>query len=158
MQVRSRIARRRHARHYERVLRAAKERYKEGGEGVLQGLGLYDLEREPRWLERARGLADAMLERFWDPAGGGTSDGAGTWLEVEIDPTRPVDEGDLHWNRADERAIRRIERECGLSCDDIKDVMQRIRTGDFEAKRAKTEMVEANVRAMRRAAKEVQEG
>lgn len=35
--------------------------------------------------------------------------GAGTWLEVEIDPTRPVDEGDLHWRRADERAIRRVE-------------------------------------------------
>ena len=44
------------------------------------------------------------------------------------------------------RAIRRIERECGLCCDDLKDVMHRVRTGDFEAKRAKTEMVEANVR------------
>ena len=44
------------------------------------------------------------------------------------------------------RAIRRIERECGLRCDDLKDVMRRISTGEFEAKKAKTEMVEANVR------------
>jgi RNA polymerase primary sigma factor len=48
--------------------------------------------------------------------------------------------------RNKKRAIRRIERECGLSCDDLKDVMHRVRTGDYEAKKAKTEMVEANVR------------
>jgi RNA polymerase primary sigma factor len=44
------------------------------------------------------------------------------------------------------RAIRRIERECGLSCDQLRDVMHRVRTGEREAKKAKTEMVEANVR------------
>ena len=48
--------------------------------------------------------------------------------------------------RNKKRAIRRIERECGLSCDELKDVMHRVRTGDYEAKKAKTEMVEANVR------------
>jgi RNA polymerase primary sigma factor len=44
------------------------------------------------------------------------------------------------------RAIRRIERECGLSADELRDVHSRIRVGDEEARKAKTEMVEANVR------------
>ncbi len=48
--------------------------------------------------------------------------------------------------RNSKRALRRVERECGLSCDDLKDVVYRIRVGDREANRAKTEMVEANVR------------
>jgi RNA polymerase primary sigma factor len=48
--------------------------------------------------------------------------------------------------RNKKRAVRRIERECGLPCDALKDVMERVRTGDYEAKKAKTEMVEANVR------------
>ncbi len=48
--------------------------------------------------------------------------------------------------RNKKRALRRIERECGMSCDELRDAVQRIRTGDFEAARAKTEMVEANVR------------
>jgi RNA polymerase primary sigma factor len=44
------------------------------------------------------------------------------------------------------RAIRRIERECGIECEMLKDVLHRIRTGEHEANKAKTEMVEANVR------------
>ncbi len=48
--------------------------------------------------------------------------------------------------RNNKRALRRIERECGLSCDNLRDVAYRIRVGNFEANRAKTEMVEANVR------------
>jgi RNA polymerase primary sigma factor len=48
--------------------------------------------------------------------------------------------------RNKKRAIRRIERECGLSCGQLRDVMNRVRTGEREAKKAKTEMVEANVR------------
>ncbi len=32
---------------------------------------LYDVTGEARWLERARELADAMLERFWDDESGG---------------------------------------------------------------------------------------
>ena len=44
------------------------------------------------------------------------------------------------------RALRRIERECGVGCVQMKDVWHRIETGEFEANRAKTEMVEANVR------------
>ena len=48
--------------------------------------------------------------------------------------------------RNSKRALRRVERECGLSCDDLRDVAYRIRVGDREANRAKTEMVEANVR------------
>jgi RNA polymerase primary sigma factor len=44
------------------------------------------------------------------------------------------------------RAIRRIERECGLSADELKDVHRRIRIGEEQARKAKTEMVEANVR------------
>jgi RNA polymerase primary sigma factor len=48
--------------------------------------------------------------------------------------------------RNNKRALRRIERECGLSCGELRDVVYRIRVGDFEANRAKTEMVEANVR------------
>jgi len=44
------------------------------------------------------------------------------------------------------RALRRIERECGVDCEQMKDVLHRIRTGEYEANRAKTEMVEANVR------------
>lgn len=44
------------------------------------------------------------------------------------------------------RALRRIERECGVDCVQMKDVWRRIQTGEYEANRAKTEMVEANVR------------
>ncbi|MBD3367576.1 MAG: RNA polymerase sigma factor RpoD [Candidatus Eisenbacteria bacterium] len=44
------------------------------------------------------------------------------------------------------RAIRRIERECGLSADELREVHDRIRVGEEEARKAKTEMVEANVR------------
>ena len=44
------------------------------------------------------------------------------------------------------RAVRRIERECGIPASQMSDVARRIRTGDVEARRAKTEMVEANVR------------
>jgi RNA polymerase primary sigma factor len=44
------------------------------------------------------------------------------------------------------RAVRRIERECGLSSECLADVARRIRDGDANAKQAKTEMVEANVR------------
>lgn len=48
--------------------------------------------------------------------------------------------------RNKKRALRRIERECGMGCDELRDAVLRIRTGDSEASRAKTEMVEANVR------------
>jgi RNA polymerase primary sigma factor len=48
--------------------------------------------------------------------------------------------------RNKKRALRRVERECGLTCDDLRDAVHRIRVGDREAARAKTEMVEANVR------------
>ncbi|MFH1502021.1 MAG: RNA polymerase sigma factor RpoD [Candidatus Eisenbacteria bacterium] len=48
--------------------------------------------------------------------------------------------------RNKKRALRRIERECGMSCDALRDAVERIRVGDIEAARAKTEMVEANVR------------
>jgi hypothetical protein len=34
-------------------------------------VALFDETGEPRWLDRARALADAMLRRFGDPAGGG---------------------------------------------------------------------------------------
>ena len=44
------------------------------------------------------------------------------------------------------RAKRRIERECGARCEELRDIAERVRTGDREAKKAKTEMVEANVR------------
>jgi RNA polymerase primary sigma factor len=44
------------------------------------------------------------------------------------------------------RAIRRIERECGIRSDELADTARRIRKGDVEASAAKTEMVEANVR------------
>ena len=48
--------------------------------------------------------------------------------------------------RNKKRAMRRIGRECGLECDELKDAVRRIRTGDADAMQAKTEMVEANVR------------
>ncbi len=48
--------------------------------------------------------------------------------------------------RNKKRAMRRIGRECGLECDELKDAVLRIRTGDADANQAKTEMVEANVR------------
>jgi RNA polymerase primary sigma factor len=44
------------------------------------------------------------------------------------------------------RAMRRIERECGISCDGLRDAATRIRLGEVQANMAKTEMVEANVR------------
>ena len=44
------------------------------------------------------------------------------------------------------RAVRRIERECGLSADRLRDAAHRIKKGEAEASVAKTEMVEANVR------------
>jgi len=46
---------------------ATQEDYAYLAEGLLH---LYDLTQETKWLERARELADAMLERFLDPAGG----------------------------------------------------------------------------------------
>jgi RNA polymerase primary sigma factor len=48
--------------------------------------------------------------------------------------------------RNKKRAIRRVERECGICAADLRDVASRINTGDREATKAKTEMVEANVR------------
>jgi RNA polymerase primary sigma factor len=48
--------------------------------------------------------------------------------------------------RNKKRAVRRVERECGICAETLKDVATRIRTGEYEATRAKTEMVEANVR------------
>ncbi|MBN2564830.1 MAG: RNA polymerase sigma factor RpoD [Candidatus Eisenbacteria bacterium] len=44
------------------------------------------------------------------------------------------------------RAVRRIERECGISSEQLADAAMRIRKGEAEANIAKTEMVEANVR------------
>ena len=44
------------------------------------------------------------------------------------------------------RAIRRIERECGIRSEALMDTAYRIRKGEVEASIAKTEMVEANVR------------
>ncbi len=44
------------------------------------------------------------------------------------------------------RAIRRVERECGIRSDALSDMAYRIRKGEVEASIAKTEMVEANVR------------
>jgi RNA polymerase primary sigma factor len=44
------------------------------------------------------------------------------------------------------RAVRRIERECGLSSESLADVARRICDGEQNANQAKTEMVEANVR------------
>ena len=44
------------------------------------------------------------------------------------------------------RAIRRIERECGIRSGALSDMAYRIRKGEAEASVAKTEMVEANVR------------
>ncbi|WP_242482609.1 AGE family epimerase/isomerase [Thiocystis violacea] len=38
------------------------------GEGLI---ALYDITGEPRWLDRARELADALWSRFADPSGGG---------------------------------------------------------------------------------------
>jgi uncharacterized protein YyaL (SSP411 family) len=39
-------------------------------------LALYQATFEPRWLEEARRLADALLDRFWDQEGGGFFDTA----------------------------------------------------------------------------------
>jgi RNA polymerase primary sigma factor len=44
------------------------------------------------------------------------------------------------------RAVRRIERECGIASEQLVDAATRIRRGEAEASLAKTEMVEANVR------------
>ena len=46
---------------------ATQEDYAYLAEGLLH---LYDLTHEPKWLERAQELADAMLERFLDPRWG----------------------------------------------------------------------------------------
>ncbi len=48
--------------------------------------------------------------------------------------------------RNKKRVIRRIESECGICTGDLRDVVERIRTGEKNAMQAKTEMVEANVR------------
>jgi RNA polymerase primary sigma factor len=48
--------------------------------------------------------------------------------------------------RNKKRAIRRIERECGIKAEGLSDTANRIRKGEVEASIAKTEMVEANVR------------
>jgi len=38
-----------------------------------------------------------------------TDEAAGTWLEIELGPDAAPNEGALHWHRADERSIHRIE-------------------------------------------------
>ncbi|MFH1690500.1 MAG: RNA polymerase sigma factor RpoD, partial [Candidatus Eisenbacteria bacterium] len=48
--------------------------------------------------------------------------------------------------RNKKRAIKRIERECGIRAGDLSDTANSIRKGEIEASIAKTEMVEANVR------------
>jgi hypothetical protein len=69
---------------------ALQEDYAFLAEGLV---ALYDATGEPHWLERARELADAMLERFWDPTGGGLF-----MAEARADAmpamARPKDDGD----------------------------------------------------------------
>ncbi len=48
--------------------------------------------------------------------------------------------------RNKKRAVRRVERECGIRAEALRDAAYRIRKGEAEASVAKTEMVEANVR------------
>ena len=52
----------------------------------------------------------------------------------------------LNESRNKKRAVRRIERECGVRSEALLDMSRRIRKGEIEASIAKTEMVEANVR------------
>jgi tetratricopeptide (TPR) repeat protein len=57
-------AQRRHAGHYEKVLRAARTLYEQGGESILRGLGLFDLE----WGNIAAGQAWAAGHAEGDDA------------------------------------------------------------------------------------------
>src|SRR3990172_7743424 len=52
-------ARRRHAEHFETVLRSAKELYLQGGEHVFRGLALFDLERAN--IEAGQAWAEALV-------------------------------------------------------------------------------------------------
>ena len=60
---------------------------------LAQGLvALYDETAEPRWLDRARELTDAMLPRFWDPVTGGLFMAESSTATPAM--ARPKDDGD----------------------------------------------------------------
>ncbi len=66
---------------------ATQEDYAYLAEGLLH---LYDLTAEKKWLQRARELADAMLERFIDPDGGFYMNEADAGITAM---SRPKDDG-----------------------------------------------------------------
>ena len=72
-----------------------------------------------------------------------------TWLEKEISGKNHYAEG-LARHADDVRRIqeklRAIQQDCGLSIAEIKDINRRISIGEAKSRRAKKEMVEANLR------------
>ncbi|VAX76310.1 RNA polymerase sigma factor RpoD [Serratia symbiotica] len=79
-------------------------------------------------------------------AGNETSD---TWLEKAQAMTKPCSEQLLNVEEAVKRSLkklRQIEEETGLTIEQVKDINRRMSIGEAKARRAKREMVEANLR------------
>ncbi|WP_122901601.1 RNA polymerase sigma factor RpoD [Acinetobacter sp. B51(2017)] len=72
------------------------------------------------------------------------------WLDEQIAKASPDQKGYLEKVRPDilafQQKIADIEKELGLSVKDIKDISKRMAVGEAKARRAKKEMVEANLR------------
>lgn len=72
------------------------------------------------------------------------------WLDEQIAKATPEQKGYLEKVRPDilafQQKIADIEKELGLSVKDIKDISKRMAVGEAKARRAKKEMVEANLR------------
>ena len=96
-------ARLRLARHYERVARTAKERYRQGGEGVLQGLALFDREwphiRAGQAWAAARAGQDEEASRLCSDY----PDAAAVLLSLRLHPRDWI-----AWLEAAARAARRL--------------------------------------------------
>ncbi len=98
-------AQRRHAEHFETVLRTARALYEQGGENVLRGLALFDLERaniEPgqAWAEARAGTDDAAARLC-----SGYPDAGAYVLDLRHHPRERI-----KWREAALAAARRLNR------------------------------------------------
>ena len=72
-----------------------------------------------------------------------------TWLDKEISGKNAYSEGLAKYGddvRRIQEKLRTIQQDCGLTIAEIKDINRRISIGEAKSRRAKKEMVEANLR------------
>ncbi len=76
-------------------------------------VALYDATAEARWLERARAVADVMLERFWDSDGGGFFMNEGSDPLLIGNPKSPADGAIPSGNSVAVRVLARLADRTG---------------------------------------------